>query len=114
MAAGGRALRAHRGGIARRPPARFRQRQETRERFVEQRRLFEIQDVTGLRKHSEAGRWNISLQEQAWLDAGLILVAGDCKRRQRQTPDAIFECIERRPPALKAAEVGRTRSNRLV
>src|SRR5713226_3577517 len=73
-----------RGRIARRPAIRFRQRQEALERFVEQRRLLEIEDVAGLRKHRQPGGRNVLFEEQARFDARVILVAHDNKNRRRR------------------------------
>ena len=105
--------RPHRGRIARGPAAGLDQRQKTLERFVEQRRLLQIQDVTGLGKHREARCRDGVFEKQAGLDAGVVLVAEDNENRQRQLSEPGFVFIERGPPGLKAA-LGMGRSLRIM
>src|SRR5882672_11813221 len=102
-----------RGRIAWWPAARLCQAKETRQRFVEQRRLLKIQNVARLRKHRQPRGRDGLFEEQARLDTRVIFIANDDQSRQRQVPDAILEGVDRRPPALKAT-LGMSRPLRVV
>src|SRR5882724_13580361 len=102
-----------RGRIAWWPATCLCQTKETLQRFVEQRRLLEIQDVARLRKHRQPRGRHGLFEEQARLDTRVILIANDDQSRQRQAPDAIFEGVDRRPSALKAT-LGMSRPLRVV
>ena len=80
---------------------------------VEQIGLLQVHDVAGLRKHDQAGGGKRVFEEQARLDAALVLVADHDQRRGREFADAVFEIVERRPRALKAARgIGRSLARR--
>src|SRR6516162_6353524 len=63
--------------IAHTPAAGFHQRDEAFDRLVEECGLFEIEHVAGLRKEGEASGRQMLFQEQARLDAGVVLVAAN-------------------------------------
>ena len=64
--------------------------------------------MAGLRKERQPRRRQMLLQEQAGLDAIVVLVAADDQGRRRHFPDRLGQGVDRRPAALKAAHgVGR-------
>jgi hypothetical protein len=67
--------RQHGPRIAHAPAIGFHQRQEALHRFVEQRRLFQIEHMPRLGKEREPGRRKMFLQKKTRLDAGIVLVA---------------------------------------
>ena len=101
-------LLLERARVAHRPAPGFDQCDEALDHFVEQRRLLEIEHVAGLRKYCEAGCRQMLLQEQAGLDAIVVLVAADDQGRRRDFPDRLGHRVDRGPAALKTAHgIGR-------
>src|SRR3954447_12876156 len=98
------ALRADRTLVPRPPPARIDLRQEIPEHLVEQRRLLDVHGVAALREDREAGRGDVLLEIDARLDAGVVLVAADDQRGDRDRLDLLLELGDRRTTRLIAAQ----------
>src|SRR5581483_4350934 len=98
-----RLLLAHRARVARRPAAGLGLRQERRHRLVKQRRLLEIEHVAGLGEHREPRARHVLLEEQARLDAAVVLVAADDQRRDRDFGQLLRVLPDRWTAALEFA-----------
>src|SRR4051794_1458930 len=98
------ALRADRTLVPRPPPARIDLRQEIPEHLVEQRRLLDVHGVAALREDREAGRGDVLLEIDARLDAGVVFVAADDQRGDRDLLDLGLELGDRWTVGLIAAQ----------
>src|SRR6476469_5020179 len=81
--------------VPRAPAPGIHLRQKIAERLVEQRRLLDVHRVAALRKDREPGGRDVLLEINARLDAGVVLVAADDQRRQRDLLDLRLELIKR-------------------
>src|SRR5262245_17658337 len=98
-----------RARIAHGPAAGFDQRDEAFDHFVEQRRLLQIEDVTRFREEGKARGGQMLLQEQAGLDAIVVLVAAQDQCRRWYFPDRVRHGVDRGTTTLKAAHgIGRS------
>src|SRR5713226_3315913 len=101
-------LAGQRARIARQPTAGFDLGDEFGQQRIERRRLLEIEGVAGFRKDRKPASWNRLLQEDAGLQAVIILVADYHQRRHVNLLESVFEIVERRPARLYAAHgIGR-------
>src|SRR5689334_5830190 len=97
-----------RARVAQCPAARVDRMEEVEERAVEGVRILEVDGVAGLGQDDEPRARDRALHEEARLEAGLVLVAGDDERRHGEPLHVADELPERRPPHLHAAHgVGR-------
>src|SRR5258708_34507224 len=78
------------GGTA----AGFGQRDEAFDHFIEQGGLLEIEHVARFRKDRQSGRRQVLLQEQARLDAIIVLVAADDQGGRRHFSDFLGERVD--------------------
>ena len=89
--------------VARQPFAAIDPEKKITDQPVEKIRFLKVHRVAGLRKNHQARRRNRILQKQRRLDAPLVLVADNNKRRNCEFPNSLFEVIERGTFALKTA-----------
>ena len=93
----------HRPEIAHGPAAGFDEGDKAFDHVVEQRRLFQVEHVARFREERQSRGGQVFLQEQAGLDAIVVLVAADDQRRRRDFPDRLGQGVDRGPAALEAA-----------
>src|ERR1700675_827996 len=96
-------LTRHRSWISYRPASGLGQGDEAFDHFVEQRGLLEIEHMARFRKYRQTSRRKMFLQEQAGLDAIVVLVAADDQGWRRDFLNGVGQRVDRGPAALKAA-----------
>src|SRR5450432_4895453 len=97
-------LTHHRSWIPCRPASGLGQGDEAFDHFVEQRGLLEIEHMARLRKYCKTGCRKMLLQEQAGLDAIVVLVAADDQGWRRDFLNGVAQRVDRGGRALNATK----------
>src|SRR5204862_3461850 len=101
-------------GIARLPAAGLDLMEKILQQLVEERRLLEVDAVSAFRQHGERGRRGAALDQDARLDAGLVLVAGHDEEWHLQSGELARHVIEGRPARLHAEQRVRRAERRML